>query len=65
MNVKERNTLLIRAAFILLVILVAIYIPLKLYIARSEEDQKENRLLGRKLSILVTSELRGDWKPCG
>jgi hypothetical protein len=65
MDIRDRNIFLIRTAFILLVILVAVYIPLKLYIVLTEEEKNKTYLLGKTLSIFATSELKGEWKPCG
>ena len=54
----------IRAALILFVILLAIYIPLKIYIARSESAGGASRepVL---FSLFVTNELNGYREPCG
>lgn len=55
---------LIRAAFILLIILLAAYIPLKIYMSRAG---KAGTAVpdGSALSIFVTSELNGYREPCG
>lgn len=54
----------IKAALILFVILLGIYIPLKVYIARSDEGSGAS---GETLqfSIFVTNELNGYREPCG
>ena len=54
----------IRAALILLLVLLAIYIPLKIYIARSDNTaQASSEPL--QFSIFVTNELNGYREPCG
>ena len=54
----------IRAALILFLVLLAIYIPLKIYISRSESGARgsEETL---QFSIFVTNELNGYREPCG
>ncbi len=54
----------IRAALILFLVLLAIYIPLKIYIARSEsvDDASREPVL---FSLFVTNELNGYREPCG
>lgn len=54
----------IRAALIIFVILLAIYIPLEIYIARSEKaaDSSRDPVL---FSLFVTNELNGYREPCG
>jgi hypothetical protein len=61
---RARTNLFIRAAFVLFMILLAIYIPLKIYIARSEnaDDASREPVL---FSIFVTNELNGYREPCG
>lgn len=54
----------ILAMLLLFIILLAIYIPLKIYIAESEISS-DDRLEGLELSIFVTSDLRGYREPCG
>ncbi|HER43795.1 MAG TPA: hypothetical protein ENO08_04985 [Candidatus Eisenbacteria bacterium] len=54
----------IRAALVLFALLLAVYIPLKIYIARSESSDGASRepVL---FSIFVTNELNGYREPCG
>ena len=52
----------IKAALILFVILLAIYIPLEIYIARSEESRPVEPV---EFSVFVTNELNGYREPCG
>ena len=54
----------ILAMLLLFIILLAIYIPLKIYIEESEISS-DDRLDGLELSIFVTSDLRGYREPCG
>ncbi len=54
----------IRAGLVLLVILLAIYIPLKVYLAGSG-TARVNGINGTSISIFVTNELRGYREPCG
>jgi len=54
----------IRAALILFVVLLAIYIPLKIYIARSDNTAETSRE-PLQFSIFVTNELNGYREPCG
>jgi len=61
---RTRTNLFIRAALILFVILLAIYIPLKIYIARSESGEGASREPVR-FSLFVTNELNGYREPCG
>ena len=54
----------IRAILVLFVVLLAIYIPLKMHIARS--DQGGGTMPGDiSFSIFVTSDLKGYREPCG
>lgn len=65
MKTTSRHTSrFIRAALILFVVLLAIYIPLKIYIARSDNSNgaSEESL---QFSIFVTNELNGYREPCG
>lgn len=50
---------------ILLIVLLAVYIPLKMYIARSEPGTTDRSLGKTTLSIFVTNELWGYREPCG
>jgi hypothetical protein len=61
---RKKTNPFIRAALVLFVILLAIYIPLKIYIARSESAAEAFREPVR-LSIFVTNELNGYREPCG
>jgi len=61
---RTRTNLFIRAALILFVILLAIYIPLKIYIARSESAGAASRE-PVIFSLFVTNELNGYREPCG
>ena len=54
----------IKAALILFAALLAIYIPLKIYIARSDSTAKTSRE-PLQFSIFVTNELNGYREPCG
>jgi len=64
MRRNSRRFPLIRAGIILFIILLAIYIPLKIYLVTSDKDEsKEDR--ESTLSIFFTGELNGYWKPCG
>ncbi|MCK4351399.1 MAG: hypothetical protein KAX13_11095 [Candidatus Krumholzibacteria bacterium] len=54
----------IRWAFILFLVLLAVYIPLKIYIARSE-NLENGRSEPVSLSIFLTNELSGYREPCG
>ena len=54
----------IRWAFILFLVLLAVYIPLKIYIARSENPES-GRSEPVSLSIFLTNELNGYREPCG
>ena len=63
-NAGKQRFIFMRAAIVLFIVLLAVYIPLKIYIARS--DGKDDGLLdGQTLSIFVTSELKGYREPCG
>ncbi|UCF04252.1 MAG: hypothetical protein JSV33_09895 [bacterium] len=53
----------IRAGLILLLVLLAIYIPLKVYISGSESAATTD-LDGMTISIFVTNELWGYREPC-
>ncbi len=59
-TVSKINTLFIRAGFILLLVLLAVYIPLKIFIS-----QNPGVADGTSLSIFVTTELAGYREPCG
>jgi len=61
---SKRTFPFIRAALILFVLLLAIYIPLKIYIARSD-NASENSREPLQFSIFVTNELNGYREPCG
>lgn len=54
----------IKVALILFIILLAIYIPLKIYIARSDNTAGAARK-PLQFSIFVTNELNGYREPCG
>ncbi len=60
---RNKSFPFIRAALILFVILLAIYIPLKIYIARSDGAERSRDPV--QLSIFVTNELNGYREPCG
>ncbi len=53
----------IRAALILFIVLAAVYITLKIYIARSENSHTIPD--GFRMSIFVTNQLEGYREPCG
>ncbi|MBN1163242.1 MAG: hypothetical protein JXB45_01565 [Candidatus Krumholzibacteriota bacterium] len=53
----------IRMILAIFVLLLLIYIPLKIYIARSGEVPRIPD--GTRLSIFVTNELKGYREPCG
>jgi hypothetical protein len=55
----------IRWAFILFVTLLALYIPLKIYIIRSDDDSSAGGSEAVSLSIFFTSDLNGYREPCG
>lgn len=48
---------------VLFVILLAVYIPLKIYIARSGDSETPREPV--RFSIFVTNELNGYREPCG
>ena len=52
----------IRAAFVLFAVLLAAYIPLKIYLAVSDQPAVAP---GTTLSIFVTTDLAGYREPCG
>lgn len=54
----------IRAALVLFVVLLAIYIPLKIYITRSG-DAEEAVNGNLSFSVFATSDLKGYREPCG
>jgi hypothetical protein len=54
----------ILAMLLVFIILLAIYIPLKLYIAQTESEPAD-RLDGLELSIFVTADLAGYREPSG
>jgi hypothetical protein len=62
--VKKGNSAFIRAAFVLLVVLVAVYIPLKIHIARTDTGGAPTRH-EIPFSIFVTGDLAGFREPCG
>ena len=60
----KQRFIFMRAALVLFIALLAVYIPLKIHIARS--DVRESSALDRQsLSIFVTNELKGYREPCG
>ncbi len=61
---KKRSFPFVRAALVLFVVLLAIYIPLKIHVARSDASG-EAIPDGVSLSIFVTSDLKGYREPCG
>lgn len=61
---SKRTYPFIRWALILFVALLAVYIPLKIYIA-SSENAAGGRSKDVSLSIFLTSELNGYREPCG
>ena len=61
---SKQNFPLIRAGLVLLIVLLAIYIPLKLYMANSN-TARESGIAGTTISIFATNELRGYREPCG
>ncbi len=61
---RKRSFPLIRAALILFIVLLAIYIPLKIHIARSGAAVTAIPD-GTSLSIFATSDLNGFREPCG
>lgn len=58
---KKQSFPFIRAILALFVVLLAIYIPLKIHIARSGEAVPDNV----SFSVFVTSDLKGYREPCG
>ncbi len=54
----------IRWAFVLFLVLLAVYIPLKIYIANSEGDAGDSGK-ATSFSIFITNELNGYREPCG
>jgi hypothetical protein len=58
----NKNSLFIRIALIVFFVLLAIYIPLKIYIMQSDEASADP---GVPFSIFVTNELNGYREPCG
>lgn len=54
----------IRWAFVLFVVLLAIYVPLKIYIANSEGSEGDSGSVP-SFSIFITNELNGYREPCG
>jgi hypothetical protein len=61
---RRRSFPLIRAALILFIVLLAIYIPLKIHIAKSGATVTAIPD-GTSLSIFATSDLKGYREPCG
>jgi len=61
---RRKNFPLIKAGIILFLVLLALYIPLKVYIAVTEKGQPAGEE-ETALSIFVTNELYGYWMPCG
>ncbi|HUV37009.1 MAG TPA: hypothetical protein VMX58_08740 [Patescibacteria group bacterium] len=61
---KKQNFPFIPAALILFAVLLVIYIPLKIRVARSD-DTGDVIPDGTTLSIFVTSDLKGYREPCG
>lgn len=55
---------MIRAALILFAVLLAIYIPLKIHIFRSDSAGKA-RPERLTFSVFITNELNGYREPCG
>ena len=53
-----------RWAFILFLVLLAVYVPLKIYIARSEGGSSAPSDT-YTISIFLTNELYGHGEPCG
>ncbi len=60
----KQRFIFLRAALVLFIVLLAVYIPLKIHIARSDVGESST-LDGQSLSIFVTNELRGYREPCG
>jgi hypothetical protein len=54
----------IKAALVLFIVLVAVYIPLKFYVLRTEEAG-ERSYDPVNASIFITNELQGYREPCG
>ena len=59
---KKPQFKFIRAALVLFAVLAVLYIPLKIYIAKSEARAIPD---GTKFSIFATGELVGYREPCG
>lgn len=55
---------LIKAGIILFLVLLALYVPLKTYIAVTERKAPAGKD-EFSLSVFVTNELYGYWIPCG
>ena len=64
-TVTRKTYPFIRWAFILFVALLAVYVPLKIYIARSDNAAPADGPDSITLSIFFTSELNGYREPCG
>jgi hypothetical protein len=62
-TVSRPHYIFIRAGLILLIVLLAIYIPLKIYIS-SSESAVTNAPDGLTISIFATNELWGYREPC-
>jgi hypothetical protein len=61
---RRKSYPLIRAGVLLFIALLAIYIPLKIYISRSDATD-DSTPVGMSFSIFVTSDLKGYREPCG
>jgi hypothetical protein len=59
-----RRSPLRNAAIIILLILLAIYIPFRIRMTRDERS-REKPAAGTRISIFVTNELAGYREPCG
>lgn len=61
---ERQSFTFIRAGLVLLIVLLAIYIPLRFYLAKPGTALPKE-INGTTISIFVTNELRGYREPCG
>jgi len=54
---------MVKAGIILFLVLLAIYIPLKIYLVSSGQNMR--RPFDQTIDIFFTNQLRGYWTPCG
>ena len=63
MKKTRQQSPFIRIILIIFIVLLAIYVPLKIYIARQGSDEPVPD--GTTVRIYVTTELNGYREPCG